>query len=310
MFTRTTSKHGLTIRRKQQIKLFAVLLIVCGLIVLAIIGIHNWKRYFIDERHTMLNLWDQGKYDQLIELTNKQLVQQPLNTFYLTIQGFSAFQLALAQITAEEAQKYLDICICSLRKVLLSSGNHHDARIPYVLGKAYYHKGTFYADLAVRYLEQAMDAHYSANDIPEYLGLSYVNIHDYRNSIAAFSQALTIEKPSDILLLAIAQSYIALEEETTAKAYLLQCMESSKDAIIISKARLELGKIYQREGKSTDAEAQYLAILAENDQNADAHFQLGELYAASGDLVKARAEWRKTIRIDPNYEAARSRLSM
>jgi len=55
----------------------------------------------------------------------------------------------------------------------------------------------------------------------------------------AFSQALeiTAKNPSDLLLLAIAKSYLALSEKDSAKAYLIRCIDSSRDAKIIVQAR-------------------------------------------------------------------------
>ena len=40
------------------------------------------------------------------------------------------------------------------------------------------------------------------------------------------------------------------------------------------------------------------------ENSADAHYGLGIIYEKKGDLVKARAEWRKTLKIDSNYEDA------
>jgi Tfp pilus assembly protein PilF len=42
-------------------------------------------------------------------------------------------------------------------------------------------------------------------------------------------------------------------------------------------------------------------------QSADAHFFLGEVYAKMNDPVKARAEWRNALIIDPSHYGARLR---
>jgi Tfp pilus assembly protein PilF len=55
------------------------------------------------------------------------------------------------------------------------------------------------------------------------------------------------------------------------------------------------------------AEAEYLAVLARDPNSAEAHFYLGEIYAGLNDKVKARAEWRKTLLIDPSHYGAKLR---
>jgi tetratricopeptide (TPR) repeat protein len=232
-----------------------------------------------------------------------------MDFFLLTMHGFSAYQLAVAQINDYDTISYVDECIWSLRTALLSDEGPGDPRIPYVLGKAYYAKGEGYEDLAINFLETARDENYEAGDLPEYLGLAYAAIHDYRSSVAAFSLALD-GNDSDLLLFSIARSYLALEETETAAAYLMRCVEGSKDSDTIIAARLLLGQILEDSGDASGAEAQYLAILEENGENAEAHFQLGELYNAAGDGTRARAEWRRTIRIDPAHRSARARLNM
>jgi tetratricopeptide (TPR) repeat protein len=249
-----------------------------------------------------------------------------MDYFLLMVHGFSSYQLGIAQINSLDTQSYIDTCIWSLRKALLV-GDTTDGRLQYVLGKAYHTKGFGYADLAVKYLEEAKAAACDANDIPEYLGLSYALLQDYRSSVAAFSLALNpagvagtgvsaasqspaAESPPDLLLLSIAHSYIELGELSTARAYLIHCVETSRDSKKVVTARLLLGDILRKSGDVQDAETQYLTILSEDGENAEAHFQLGELYAGAGDTTRARAEWRKAFRLDPAHRPARERLNL
>jgi tetratricopeptide (TPR) repeat protein len=178
------------------------------------------------------------------------------------------------------------------------------------LGKAYYYKGQGYADLAVEYLEKAWAANFKANDIPEYLGLAYATLGDYRSSVAAFSLALTGDwEPSDVLLLAIARSYLAMDEMEAARAYLVRCLQVSRDSNIIIVARLLLGNTLFKIGDLAGAEIEFLIVIEESGENAEAYFQLGELYALGGDTTRARAEWRRALRLDPTHGPARSRLN-
>ena len=264
-----------------------------------------------NEREALQDLWEASEYQKTYAESLEKLKSNPMDFFLLTLRGFSAYQLAVAQINANDIQNYIDDCIWSLRKALLLTEAQNDGRVYYVLGKAYYEKGEGYADLAVKYLEKGRSLDFYARDIPQYLGLSYAAIQDYRASVAAFSLALNDSDLSkrDGLLIAIANSYYALGDTASAQAYLIRCADTSLDSKSVSAARLRLGIIHIETGNSAAAEEQFRLILDDGDENADAHYYLGELYLAAGDSTRARAEWRNAVRIDPAHRLARARLN-
>ena len=289
--------------------------LIFGVIILALLALlpsayYRLKGQSAGELRQLRELFESGVFEAAYTQSQALLMEKPLDPYLLTIHGFSAYQLAIAQINSFDMLLYIDNCIWALRKALLSRESSHDPGIFYVLGKAYYYKGFDYADLAVHYLERARAASYRAADIPEYLGLSYALLGDFRSSVAAFSLALTGEREaSDLLLLSIAQSYLALEELESAHAYLVHCLEISRDSNTIASGRLLLGNTLVKLGDITGAEAEYLRVLEENGENAEAYYQLGELYALGGDTTRARAEWRRALRLDPTHASARRRLS-
>jgi tetratricopeptide (TPR) repeat protein len=265
------------------------------------------------DRKVFLQLWDIQGYEEIYRLSSEQLSQKPLDFFLLTIHGFSAYQLAIAQINSFNMLNFMDTCIWSLRKALLFKEGANDGRLFYVLGKAYYYKGSGYGDLAIKYLKKAGDIGFDADDIPEYLGLAYASVRDYRNSVAAFTLALDPREDDsslDTLLLAIANSYSALDEYETAQSYLIRCLDISRDSNAIFTARLNLGEILFKKGDIAGAEEQYLKVNEESGGNAEAHFRLGELYTAQGETVRGRAEWRRAVQIDPSHRLARERLNI
>jgi tetratricopeptide (TPR) repeat protein len=69
-----------------------------------------------------------------------------------------------------------------------------------------------------------------------------------------------------------------------------------------------LGDIYFQNKECLKSEEQYLKVLDVNPMSPEAYFSLGEIYSALGDTVKARASWRRTLRIDPNHYGALKRL--
>jgi tetratricopeptide (TPR) repeat protein len=270
---------------------------------------------FGSEKKTMRTLWEQKSYREIFDMSGKTLEASPMDYETLVLHGFSAYQLAIAQITEPDKVYYIDECIQSLRKTLIiksdpAKNDLMDGYIFYMLGKAYYKKGADYADFVVKYLEGIQGQSLDVDDIPEHLGLVYALLHDYENSVRAFSFALSSrDPPSDALLLAMAHSYIELDELDSATAYLMRCIETSKDYKAMVQARLLLGNIFFRQGDHAAAKEQYTAILDGMYENAEAHFQLGEIYVAENNRIAARAEWRKAVRADSTHKMSLSRLS-
>jgi tetratricopeptide (TPR) repeat protein len=321
---RIRSEYGVHIHRKKTLHiLVAAALVLLALSIPSVFFIGRKNRSGA-ERGDLLENWEHGLYDQVFSASGAALAEKPMDYFLLTLHGFSAYQLGIAQINTYDTLSYMDTCIWSLRKALLLKNSRDDGRVYYVLGKAYYYKGEGYADLAVLYLEKARHLLYRAGDIPEYLGLAYAALRDYRSSVEAFSQALEpsetesggghnssgVSYPSDMLLLSIARSYMALEDLDAALAYLLRCIDVSRDLNTRVAARLLSAEIFGKKGDPGRAEAQYGAVLEEAGDNAEAHYQLGELYAAGGDATRARAEWRRAVWIDPAHSGARKRLGI
>jgi tetratricopeptide (TPR) repeat protein len=323
------SDYGLHFHRKKTICKVMAAVTAAFLVSISLVFFISRKNRLGNERQEVLEYWENGFFDLAFSASGTALLSKPVDYFFLTLRGFSAYQLGIAQINNADTLSYIDECIWSLRKAMLLKNGQNDGRVFYVLGKAYYYKGPEYADLAVLYLEKARSVLYRAADIPEYLGLAYAALRDYRGSVEAFSQALAPSgayssgvaetgsgvdfpgtQPSDVLLLSIARSYMALDELDSAQAYLLRCIEISRDINIRAAARLLAAEILGKNGDTGGAEIQYMAVLEEAGENAEARYQLGELYAAGGDMTRARAEWRRAYRIDPAHAGARIRLGM
>jgi tetratricopeptide (TPR) repeat protein len=265
------------------------------------------------ETRDLVQHWKAGSYGQVFQLSEHELENKPMDFFLLMTHGFSAYQIALAQINNADTLSYIDRAIWALRKAQLTKQGASDPRVKYVLGRAYFYKGPSYANLCIQYLEEARAARCTGKDIPEFLGLAYAQVQDYRSSVEAFSLALENDESgvgaSDLLLLAIARSYIELREGETARPYIIRAIEISRDFVTVSNARLMLAGILIESGAFTEAETQIMAVLNEGGDTAEARFELGELYNAQHDNYRARAEWRKASRLDPNFAPARERLS-
>jgi len=256
--------------------------------------------------------WKNGDYAGVFRLSDTALKDNPDDFFFLMTNGIAAYQISRTQVNNADILSYTDRAVWALRRALLTQRGREDPRIKYVLGKAYYYKGPFYADLCIKYLEEARKAGYKAEDIPQFLGLAYASVRDYRNSAAAFSEALTEPdaENSDTLLLAIARSYIELGEDDTALPYLVRVSEISKDWPIIRTAGILRSGILIRKGDFEAAKAGLLTLLNEGGENAEVCFELGELYNARNDRARARAEWRRSAKLDPSFTPPRERLGL
>jgi tetratricopeptide (TPR) repeat protein len=312
-----SSYSGYSVYRRRKRTIYNIALIALFAVILSLIPLYifNYSGENGADRRDLLLHWESLAFDKVYQLSGEQLVQKPMDYFLLTINGFSAYQLAIAQINNSSTLNFINTCIWALRKAMLFKEGADDGRLFYVLGKAYYYKGIGYEDLAIKYLVKARESGFDARDIPEYLGLAYASasVGDYKSSIEAFTQVLNPQdyafSPSDALLLSIANSYIALGEDEAAQVYLRLCLEASRDFSMISTVRLSLAQIFLRNADFVGAEALYNEIIEEGG-NADAHFYLGELYNSRGEVVRARAEWRRAIIIDPSHRQARSRLNL
>ena len=314
--TNKRSRTGYRGRNNRKRTIYNVSLIVLSILLLSLIPAYiiNFGGNSGPERRDFLQLWESMAFNEVFYLSGEQLEVNPLDYFLLTINGFSAYQLAIAQINNFNMLHYIDRAIWSLRNAMLLRESVNDGRLFYVLGKSYFYKGAGYGDLAIKYLEKARDTGFNARDIPEYLGLAYASAGDYRSSVAAFTMALNppgydLEPPSDRLVLSIASSYIAMGEDEAARAYLMLCLATSRNSDMISIARLSLGEILTRQGESGEAEALYILVTQEG-RNAEAHFRLGEIYSSRGEMVRARSEWRRAIQVDPGHRQALSRLNL
>jgi len=308
---KTRFRYGRQIYLLKRIRNITAVLLVIGAASAAVFFVSRVNKGGNNEKQELLKVWSEGDFEQAYEISRNALFEKPVDYFFLTVNGFSAYQLGISQINSHDRLQFIDESIFSLRKAMLQKEAFSDGRVFYVLGKAYGYKGNEYADLAVKYLEMANNLSYEAGDIPEYLGLAYAAYGDYRNSVAAFSLAFTPEKePSDNLLLSIARSYMAMEEYNMAAVYLKRCIDTSQDTRSIIVSRFMLAEVFKTSGEYDNAEKQYLSIINETGENAEVHFQLGELYSLTGDTTRARSEWRIANRQDPTHQRARARLNI
>ena len=70
-----------------------------------------------------------------------------------------------------------------------------------------------------------------------------------------------------------------------------------------------MGTIYLEREDFDAAEKEFNLILEKNENSADAYYGLGVIYESQGDVVKARSEWRKALRIQNNHPLALKKMA-
>ncbi len=270
----------------------------------------------VTKGNSIINLkskWKVYDFEQVYDISSAILYKTPFNNTARMYNGYAAFFLAVSQSDVVQSLAYIDESINSLRIALQGARKGAVSQIEYMLGKAYFYKNLqssyhYYADLAVNQLLKSKKDGYEADDIPELLGLSYASLGMTMESISAFTEALLVRE-SDILLLSIAEQYHNVGQNNAAEQYLFRISQGCKDEQIILKSHLLMANIYLEREKFEDAEKEFNFILEKNENSADAYYGLGVIYESQGDMVKARSEWRKALRIQNNHPLALKKMA-
>ena len=293
------------------LRLAAVVLVLSAIAFATLFGIRKYQQNRISIK-TIKEAWGSYDYQKVYELCKVFLQDNTYNNTALTYYSYACFFLAQAQTDTQQAQSYLDECINNIRIALYEADQSLVPQLQYMLGKAYFYKNTitthYYADLAVKYLILAKQSGYEADDIAEYLGLSYASLGMTMESISAFTEALLVRE-SDSLLLAIAEQYYKAQELNAAEQYLFRIIKNSDNEDIILKSENLLGTIYIDKEDYDDALEEFENVLKKNENSADAHYGIGVIYEKQGNIVKARSEWRKALKIQVNHPGALQKMS-
>ncbi len=256
---------------------------------------------------SVLELWNNGAYDDILTNSKEELKKNPLEAGMLIFSGFANFHKGVAEDTIEKKLPLINQTVIDLRKALLLNNVPLQPEIHYILGKAYFHKGKYYADLAIFHLLKAQELGYTASDMNEYLGLSYSLVARFSEASTYFLKAVQ-SSPSDLLFWTLGQTYFQMQRYDDAVKYLRLSIAKTKSKPLEQRCRFLLGEIFTKTKQYDLAQAEYQTILNKNSNSADAHFYLGEIALAQGNKDLARTEWRRAFKIDPLHFNANQRL--
>ena len=310
--SRTSDPYLKKLRQKRLASGIAVLAataIVATVAILVISDIVAKKSVPVASQEAIVALWAEQDYQSVSAACDASLEIKPLDPFYLSFKGFSAFYLGLSESDGEKRAARMDEAIFAIRKALIDEKAPLRAEASYVLGKAYFHKGMDYYNEAVDYIEESVSLGYSRADTWEYLALATQGIGMVEKSISYFEKALAGKPGSPELMLAAASATATAGNSTRAEALAREALSTTNDDYLAERCSFLLGDIYRKTGRLEEALARYEAIKTINPQSADAWYYEGLVLQESGDPIKARASWRKAISIDPMHAGARLKLS-
>ncbi|MBP5739603.1 MAG: hypothetical protein J6W68_01710, partial [Spirochaetia bacterium] len=200
-------------------KIFIAAAIVIGLLFF-FIGLQNRTVHlpFSDEGVSYTEMWDKKQYSKIIEYGDTVLEKNPMDRNTLIFTGYAYFYQGISILDMDERNSCMEKAVVLLRQALLTEGKEN-ADVMYVLGKAYYHLGFYYCDLAIKYLTEALNSGCDSKDIYEYLGLAYSKLDMSDHAVENFEKSMEIN-PSDVLTLTLAQEYIKADNLDKAGFYL------------------------------------------------------------------------------------------
>lgn len=265
---------------------------------------------------TLPQLFQEFRFSELNTQAETVLEQRPFDYEALVYNGLAYFYLGDGEYSLETRYPYFERAVINFRRAELS-GNAYKGLVMYKLGQSYYYLGREYHDLALLYLNRSVQADYKGEKINEFLGLVYNSLGFYRKALSCFYMALD-EEPYDMLYNIIARTHMINGDYKKAEEFYNHVISSTENESLKLDTYLQLSKVYIEEGKYDDALAQLNIIIAEKENYADAYYCKGNIYSLLAEKfpedankynIMARAEWRKTISIDPLHSGANQRLN-
>ncbi|AHH03715.1 Tetratricopeptide repeat family protein [Borrelia nietonii YOR] len=274
----------------------------------------------------LLVLWDNKEYKEIIDYAENGLKENKFDFNLNLLLGFSYFYYSLMLNDSYLKNQFLDNAIERLRFLMSINDDVPMSSLYYILGKAYSHKGEYYSDLSVKYLNKALysssfDFMSVKDDIYEYLGYSYQLLKDYNSSLKFFEKAYK-ENKSDLVLWSLAYVNYRTGNIDKSVEYINKFFKSlhedneslkdkKSDDNLMQKVYLLYGDIYLEKDAYEDAFNCYDKVLKINSLNPNVYVKIGDIYRKRDkDYPKARKYWREALSINPYLEEARERLKI
>jgi len=256
---------------------------------------------------TIADLWRFGNYAEVASIAEAELEEHPLSKSALLYAGFSRFHLAIASLSTEERNSDLNMAIAYLRLLKAIGDISNPGQVDYILGKAYLLKGTYWSDLAIRYLQASLDSGYNSIDSFEFMGRAYSMLGDVEKALYWYELAAETH-PTDRLLITLGDEAFKLGRYESAVEYYKRSIDTTKNEELKSKGLSHLGQLYYDVGNFLMAKEVFEKLVNIEPDNQDYQFTLGEIYHQLGMNIEARNAWLAVFRINPRHVGVLHRL--
>jgi tetratricopeptide (TPR) repeat protein len=265
-----------------------------------------YRMWFNDYRFIEKSL-DSGDYNVVIHEGTPYLEKRPYNAKLMRYIG-EAYYYISTSLTGEEKEESLNKAILLIRKgIVLSQFSEALTKNYFLLGMAYFNKGSHYYELSAEYLVKALENGYRDNSVYEILGYCYYKMGVQEKAIEYLEKA-KVMTPKDIVYLFLAYAYKDHGMYESAIKELDYLINTTADDAILEESYAARAWIDFKEERFEQARENLQKVLNINQNSAYAHFWMGNIYEKEGDLISARKEWRLALKIDPKYIDAIEKL--
>lgn len=260
------------------------------------------------QRSNIISLWETGDYARVLTYSESVLERNPIDARALFFAGAASYYLLSFGSVPEDQGRYLNQAILNLRTYLeLKKNPPYAAEAHYLLGKAYYNKGSAYVNLVIQHLQQAINLGYQNTDIAEYIGMAHILLGDYVTGIEYLEKA-PHRKDNYALEFNMAKAYTLAENYEEAQKLYQNVYQNSPNDNLRDQAYLQMAKIYYQMGRYPEAKDIFIDFLKKYPNNTEAHFGLGEIYYLEKNTRAAKRQWEAVVRLDPLNVEALTRL--
>jgi protein O-mannosyl-transferase len=127
----------------------------------------------------------------------------------------------------------------------------------------------------------------------------------WKNSEAAFQQALNVTKNNHIAEMGMGNVWLGRGNLSKARPHYLEALRLKPD---YAEAHNNLALVLMREGKGDEAAAQFREALKDNPKYAEAFNNLGAVLAGQQKWREAEDSFKSALRLNPDYTGARNNL--
>ncbi|MDI3547653.1 MAG: hypothetical protein PWR10_1305 [Halanaerobiales bacterium] len=173
------------------------------------------------------------------------------------------------------------------------------------LGNIYLQKGNY--DSAIEVLKEGVALDPSFVAIRSKLATAYYEKGNFEKAKEQFNKVIKQNNNIYEAYYYLGEIYYNVENNVQKAIYYYN--EATKKNPDYVKAYIALGNIYINQDNTYKAIAQYTTAIEKNQNYPDGHYHLAVAYHKLGMKEAAVAELRKTLHLNPDYQAARDLLS-